>query len=69
MIGRPLCGFQQLISVVPGECNRMRTLALLLLLLVVYATPSAGQACPFGAAFCNGRHGAGCYDPICNHVS
>ena len=42
----------------------MRTLALLLLLLVVYATPSASQACPFGAAFCNGRHGAGCYDPI-----
>ena len=42
----------------------MRTLALLLLLLVVYATPSASQACPFGAAFCRGRHGAGCYDPI-----
>ena len=42
----------------------MHTLAFLLLLLVVYATPSASQACPFGAAFCNGRHGAGCYDPI-----
>ena len=26
----------------------MRTLAFLLLLLVVYATPSASQACPFG---------------------
>src|SRR5918911_1514238 len=42
----------------------MHTLALLLLLLVVYATPSASQECPLGAAFCSGRHGAGCYDPI-----
>jgi hypothetical protein len=42
----------------------MRTLALFLLLLVVYATPSASQECSFGAVFCSGRHGAGCYDPI-----
>jgi hypothetical protein len=42
----------------------MYTLAILLLLLVVYATPSTSQECPFGAAFCRGRHGAGCYDPI-----
>jgi len=41
----------------------MHILALLLLLLAVYATPSASQECSFGAAFCRGRHGAGCYDP------
>jgi hypothetical protein len=41
----------------------MRTLALLLLLLVVYAIPGAAQECPFGAVFCSGRHGAGCYNP------
>jgi hypothetical protein len=41
----------------------MRTLALLLPLLVVYATRGASQACPFGAVFYSGRYGAGCYDP------
>jgi len=56
----------------------MHILALLLLLLAVYATPSASQECSFGAAFCRGRHGAGCYDPsyaachdglICSNVA
>ena len=42
----------------------MRTLALLLLLLVMYAIPGASQECSFGAVFCSGRRGAGCYDPI-----
>jgi hypothetical protein len=41
----------------------MRPLALLLLLLTVSATPALSQGCPFGAASCSGRYGAGCYDP------
>ena len=35
----------------------MRTLALLLLLLVVYATPSASQACPLALRFAMGGMG------------
>src|SRR5882672_12969251 len=58
MIGPPLCDF----SVVRGY-SIMRPLALLLLLLAVYATPGLSQECSFGAAPCSGRHGTGCYDP------
>ena len=42
----------------------MRTLVLLLLPLVMYVIPSASQECPLGAAFCGGRYGVGCYDPV-----
>jgi len=33
----------------------MRTLTIILLLLVVYATPGASQECSFGAVPCTGR--------------